>query len=189
VREPEGEERSLEEEATQARVGIAGTREDTKVLIGGGSAEEGEERSGMGDRLGGKTVEDVGGCVQRLCPVAGEERSLEEEATHHIGGGVNHALGSAILRGGVRARHPQLHAMGEKEGARRGVINLSTIIALNSLDGATELSQHPHKEVRKTVEGIRLTSEKKGPQVVREVIQDDQIVQKPELLGIGDVQR
>jgi hypothetical protein len=36
-------------------------------------------------------------------------------------------------------------------GARRGVVKLPSIIALNNLDGATELSRHPHKEVRKTV--------------------------------------
>jgi hypothetical protein len=62
-------------------VGIAGTPEDLKVLIGVGGAEEGEEQSGMGNRLGGKTIEEVGGCVQSLSPVAGGERSLEEEAT------------------------------------------------------------------------------------------------------------
>jgi hypothetical protein len=30
-----------------------------------------------------------------------------------LGGGVNHALGSAILKEGVRERHPQLHVVGE----------------------------------------------------------------------------
>jgi hypothetical protein len=56
---------------------------------------------------------------------------------------------------------------------RRGVINLTSIIAPNSLDGTTERSQHPHKEIRKVREGVRLTTEGKGPQ---EVIQNDQIV-------------
>jgi hypothetical protein len=78
--------------------------------------------------------------------------------------------------GGVKAQQPQLHTVGEKEGARHGVIKLLSIITLNSLDSVTELSRHPHKEVRKTGEGVRLTVERKGPQVVREVIQDDQIV-------------
>ena len=77
----------------------------------------------------------------------GGERSLKEEATHHVGGGANHALDSAILRGGVRARHPKLHDVGEKECVRRGVTKLSSIIALNMLNGTTKLSQHPHKEM------------------------------------------
>jgi hypothetical protein len=97
-------------------------------------------RGGMGNRLGGKAVEEIGGYVQGLRPVAGGKRSLKEEATQHIGGGVNHTLGSAILRGGVRARHLQLHAMGEKQGTRNVVIKLTPIIALNNLDGTTELS-------------------------------------------------
>jgi hypothetical protein len=40
-------------------------------------------------------MEEVGGGVQGLCPVAGRERRMEEKATNHIGGGVNHAFGSA----------------------------------------------------------------------------------------------
>jgi hypothetical protein len=135
-------------------VGIVGTPEDMKVLIRRDGDEEGEERSGMGDRLG-KTVKEVGGCVQCLSPVAGVKRILEKEATQHVGGGANHALGAAILRGVVRARHPQLHAVGEKEGAIRGVIKLLSIIALNNLDGAVELSQQ-RKEVRNIGEGFRL---------------------------------
>jgi hypothetical protein len=56
-------------------VGVASAPEDAKVLIGGGGAEEGEERSGMADRLGGKTVEEVGGSVQCPSPVAdGKEK-------------------------------------------------------------------------------------------------------------------
>jgi hypothetical protein len=83
-------------------VAIASAPEDSKVLIGGGGAEEGEKRSGMG-RLGGKTIEEVGDCVQRLSPVAGGKRSLKKEATQHAGGGVNHTLDTTILSGGVRA--------------------------------------------------------------------------------------
>lgn len=40
-------------------VDIADTPEDTKVLGGGGGTEEGEEWSGMTDRLGWETVEEV----------------------------------------------------------------------------------------------------------------------------------
>jgi hypothetical protein len=94
----------------------------------------------MGNRLGGKVIEEIGGCVQGLSPVAGGKRSLKEEATQHIVGGANHTLGSAIPRGGLRARHLQLHAMGEKQGTRHVVIKLTPIITLNNLDGTTELS-------------------------------------------------
>jgi hypothetical protein len=56
--------------------------------------------------------------------------------TLHVGGGANHALGSTIMRRGVREQHPQLRDVGEKEGARLGVIELTSIIAMNSPDGA-----------------------------------------------------
>jgi hypothetical protein len=52
----------------------------------------------MGYYLGGKTVEEVGGRVKVLHPIAGGKRSLKEEATQHVGGGANHTLGLAILR-------------------------------------------------------------------------------------------
>jgi hypothetical protein len=64
----------------------------------------------------------------------------------------------------------------------RGVVKLSSIITLNSLDCTTKLSQHTHKEMRKVREGVRLTMEGKGSQVVRQVIQNDEIV-----LHIGDI--
>jgi hypothetical protein len=55
------------------------------------------------------------------------------------------------------------------------------------LDGMTELSQHPCKEMRKVGECVRLTAEGKGPQVVREVIQNDEIVPHTRDAGDGDV--
>jgi hypothetical protein len=51
-----------------------------EVAHGGGGVEEGEEWIGMWDRRGGKTVEEVGGCVQCLSPFPGGKRNLEEEA-------------------------------------------------------------------------------------------------------------
>jgi hypothetical protein len=57
----------------------------------------------------------VGGGVQGLYPIAGGERRLEEKASYHIGGGVNHALGPAILGRGVGARETQLNSTGEEE--------------------------------------------------------------------------
>jgi hypothetical protein len=79
----------------------------------------------------------------------------------------------------VRARHPKLHTVGEKEGTRRGVIKLLSIITLNSPYGATELSRHLGKEVRKTWKDVKLTAKKKGPQEVRELIQNDHVVPIP----------
>jgi hypothetical protein len=51
-----------------------------------------------------KAVEEVGGGVQGLYPVAGKERRLKEKEADHISGGSNHALGPAVLSRGVGAR-------------------------------------------------------------------------------------
>jgi hypothetical protein len=98
-------------------------------------------------RLRGKTVEEVGDSVQGLCPVAGRERCLEEKATEHIGGGADHAFGAAVLCRGVGARETQLDAMSEEERARGVVIELATIVTLQSTDRATKLSGYPGEEV------------------------------------------
>jgi hypothetical protein len=96
-------------------VTVAGTTEHAKVVGGGCGAVQGEVGSRVAHRLGGKTVEEVGGGVQGLCPVAGRERRLEEKAADHVGGGANHALCSAVLGGGVGARETQLNATSEEE--------------------------------------------------------------------------
>jgi hypothetical protein len=96
-------------------VRVAGTAEHAKVVVGGGCVVQGEVGSRVAHRLGWKTVEEVGGGVQGLCPVAGRERRLEEKTTDHVGGGANHALCPVVLGGGVGARETQLNATGEEE--------------------------------------------------------------------------
>jgi hypothetical protein len=56
------------------------------------------------DSLGGQTIEEIGGGIQRLHLVAGRKRRLEKEPTHHIDGSANHVICSTILRGSVRAQ-------------------------------------------------------------------------------------
>ena len=51
-------------------VGVASAPKDSKVIIGGRGAKESEVRCGSANRLGGKAIEQVGGCVQSLNPEA-----------------------------------------------------------------------------------------------------------------------
>jgi hypothetical protein len=85
-------------------VRIASTAEYAEVVVGGGCVVQGEVGSGMAHRRRRKAVEEVGGGVQGLCPVAGRERRLKEKAADHISGGVNHALGPVVMSKGVGAR-------------------------------------------------------------------------------------
>jgi hypothetical protein len=73
-----------------------------EVCIERDSAKESEGRRRMIDRLGGETVEEMGASIQRLHPIAGGERRLEEKAVDHVGGGANHAFGTTVLREGCR---------------------------------------------------------------------------------------
>jgi hypothetical protein len=111
-------------------VRIAGIAEHAKVAVGGGCAVKGGVGSRFAHRLRGKTIEEVCGGVLGLCPIASRERLLEEKATNHIGGGVNHAFGPAILGRGVGARETQLDAIGEKERTRGVVVELTAIVTL-----------------------------------------------------------
>jgi hypothetical protein len=74
---------------------------------------------------------------------------LEEKSADGVVGRADHALSLAVLGGGIRARHTQLHPVGEKEVAGGGVIELPTIITLNGLNGEAELSGHPSKKWRR----------------------------------------
>jgi hypothetical protein len=100
-----------------------------------------------------------GGSVQGLCPVAGRERRLEEEAAEHVGGGADHAFGSAVLCRGVGARETQLDAMSEEERT----------------DRATKLSGYPG-EVCEGGECVRLQPKWEGPEKMGKIIQNHQIV-------------
>ena len=84
-------------------VGIAGTSEHTKVVIGGGCAIQNKVGSGVAHRLRGEAVEEIFYDVQGLCPVAGKERRLEEKAADHVGDGANNAYGPIVLGRGVWA--------------------------------------------------------------------------------------
>jgi hypothetical protein len=66
--------------------------------------------------------------------------------------------------------------VGEKEGARGGVIEHTTVVALDGLNGEAELSEHLGKEVKKGGEGVRLGTQMEGPGVVRDIINDHQII-------------
>jgi hypothetical protein len=107
-------------------------------------------------RLRGKAVKEMGGSVQGLCPVAGRERRLEEKAAEHIGGGADHALGSAVLCRGVGARETQLDAMSEEERTGGVVVELAPIVTLQSTDRATKLSGYPGEEICEGGECVRL---------------------------------
>jgi hypothetical protein len=94
---------------------VAGAPEDMKMIVGGVGAEKSEVRSGVGNRLGGQMVEEVGSSGEGLEPVVSRKGSLKEQRAHDIVRCVNHALSPAILRRRVGARHTEVDAVREEK--------------------------------------------------------------------------
>jgi hypothetical protein len=94
---------------------IASAPEDTEMIIGGVDAEESEIRSGVSNRLGGHTVEEVGGSGEGLSPVVSRKGGLKEQRAHDIVCCANHALSPIILRRRVGTRHMEVDVAREKK--------------------------------------------------------------------------
>jgi hypothetical protein len=151
-------------------VRVASTPEDTEVVIARRGTEECLVRSGGRTRSGRETVEEVGRGVEGLGPETCRKVRLEKKSANGVVGRADHALSLAVLGGGIRARHPQLHPVGEKEVAGGGVIELPTIVTLNGLNGEVELSEHPGEEVAESGESLRLGTQRKSPHIMRKII-------------------
>jgi hypothetical protein len=157
-------------------VRVASTPEDTEVVIARRGTEEGLVRSGGRAHSRRETVEEVGRGVEGLSPEMCREVCLEKKSADGVVGRADHALSLAVLGGGIRARHSQLHPVGEKEVTGGGVIELTTVVTPNSLNGEAELSGHPGEEVTEGGEGLRLGTQRKRPHIMRKIIKHDKIV-------------
>lgn len=71
---------------------------------------------------------------------------MKEKVADHVGSGANDAFAPTVLGRGVRAREGQLNVVGEEEGARGGVVELTAIIRLEGTDRATELVETQAKK-------------------------------------------
>jgi hypothetical protein len=143
--------------SSSSGVRVASTPEDTEVVIARRGTEEGLVRSGGQARSRRETVEEVGRGVEGLGPETCQEVCLEKKSADGVVGRADHALHLAVLGGGIQARHPQLHPVGEKEVTGGGVIKLPTVVTLNDLNGEAELSGHPGEEVAEGGEVSDLT--------------------------------
>jgi hypothetical protein len=126
------------------------------MLIGGVDAEKSKVRSGVGNRLGGKTVEEVGGSGEGLSPLVSRKGSLKKQRAHAIVCRANHALSPTVQRRRVGARHMEVDATREEEVTGRIVIELAPVVTLDTPDGAAELSGDPSEEVRQGGISVRL---------------------------------
>ena len=103
-------------------------------------------------------VEEIGGGMKRLNPIDGWQAALKKQGAHNIINGAKSALGFTVLLRGILARHVERNPFGKKESTRRRVVKFTTIVTLNRFDGATKLSVHIGKKIRKSKKGVRLLS-------------------------------
>jgi hypothetical protein len=89
---------------------------------------------------------------------------------------MNNRLIFTILWGCVGARHPQLGTFGQEEGPGGRVVKLTSVAALYSFDSAAELSSNISKNIRQGDEGVRFLFKQKSPQIMSEIIKNDQVV-------------
>jgi len=98
----------------------------------------------------------VSGSGESIGPVGGRHGSLEEEGASDIVGTANHALSFSVLLRSIGAGHAKGNTFVEKEGARGGVVKLTTVVTLQGLAGAAELSRHMSEKIGDCWKSIRL---------------------------------
>ena len=100
--------------------------------------------------------------MEALSPEARGERSLDQKGAHDVVRRANHPLNLAVLRRGIRTRHTQLNTPREEEGTGGGVIELTSVVTLDGLNGEAELSGHPGLNGEEGGEGLRLSAQRKS---------------------------
>ena len=111
-------------------------------------------------------VEEIGGGMKRLNPIDGWQAALKKQGAHNIINGAKSALGFTVLLRGVGARHAKNGTVREEERAGRGVVELTAIVALDSLHGSAKLRAHMGKKVSNSGKSIRFKPKRKCPSII-----------------------
>jgi hypothetical protein len=150
----------------RGQVGVAGTPKKLEMLIGRWCAIEGGVRTRGSDGFHQKMVQQVCGSVETLYLILWWHGSLKQQSANNVVGGAQHTLGFTVLRRGVWARHPEVHAMSKEKLPQGGVVELTPIVTLDALNHAAELSANKRKELGDSQKGVRLQAQTKSPRVV-----------------------
>jgi hypothetical protein len=128
------------------KLGVASIPRNPEMLVGRWCVVEGGVRTWGNDIFCRKTVQQVCGGAETLYPILWWHESLKHQTANNVVGGAQHMLNFTVLRRGVWAGHPEVHAM-TKEKLSRGVVELTHIVTLDALNRAAELSAHKRKEL------------------------------------------
>jgi hypothetical protein len=101
--------------------------------------------------------------VKSFSPIAPRKESLDKQHADDIVNEANDVFDFTILRGRVRIRHPELCPFRQKKGLGGRVVKLTSVVALDGLDGDAELSSNISKEVGQYSEGVKFKFKWKSP--------------------------
>jgi len=85
-------------------------------------------RRGEGEGLSRQDVKEGGRRGKGLNPVGGRHGGLKQQGANDIIYRANNTFSFTVLRRGVGARHAEMDALAEKEGAGAGVIKLAPVV-------------------------------------------------------------
>lgn len=116
---------------------VACTTKHTEVVVGGTWTKQGKVGvPNVSVLVASRLTRYV--AVWRPSPSIARQGRLEGAWTYDVINGTNHTVDFTVLRGCVRARHPEQDTFGEK-GVSWGVIKLAAIVTLNISNGVAEL--------------------------------------------------
>ena len=136
------------------KVRVALVAKYSKVGIARMGTKEGKERCVMLKGFGGMPVYEVSGGVEGINPIGSGKAGLKKQGAYYVVNGTKHALGLAVLRGGIGARHLHVYTIGEEEGAGGEVVKLAAIITLYVANGGGKLGLHEGKKVRDSIKSF-----------------------------------
>jgi hypothetical protein len=97
---------------------------------------------GVVEGAGRVEVEKVCGGVKCLNPIGRRKVGLQEQGANDVVDRAQDMFGTTILLGGVGTRHPKADTMREKESSCVGVIEFTTIVALQAFNGGAKLNEN-----------------------------------------------
>lgn len=104
--------------------------------------------------------------------------STKQESADTVINGAEHTFDTAVLRRGVRTREPDDCAMGCKKSADGKVVELLSVVSLQSMNGPPKLYRHIGKKCGECRRNIRFLAKRKGPHKMGKIIQDHKIIKK-----------
>jgi hypothetical protein len=107
---------------------------------------------------------------------ASRNRSLKEQGTQHIINSVKYALDFTVLWRSVWTRHLHNHPLGGEECTRGGIVELTTIVALDDFDGAVKLCGDIREQNLTKWKRYRFNTQRKSPYKMGVIIKDNKII-------------